>query len=43
MKSWLIIFSVGSNTASRIAGTWGDSSPYVRIRVSIPGKTDAEG
>lgn len=22
-KSWLIMFKVGSNTASRIAGTWG--------------------
>ena len=35
MKSWLIIFSVGSNTASKIAGTCEDSKDYVGARISF--------
>ena len=36
MKSWLIIFNVGSNTASKIAGTCGDNKAYTISTVNIP-------
>lgn len=37
MKSWLIMFNVGSNTASRMAGTCWESRAYVRMTISTPG------